>query len=101
MKKRPLTDKNGNVRELSAEEISAMRPAAEILPAELLNILPKRKVGERGMQKAPTKVALTLRYSRDVVNYFKATGKGWQVRIDNALKEWIKKHPQTSSHSKS
>ncbi|MCB1796834.1 MAG: BrnA antitoxin family protein, partial [Candidatus Competibacteraceae bacterium] len=32
---------------------------------------------------------LTVRYSPEVVAYFKATGKGWQARMDAALKEWI------------
>ena len=43
----------------------------------------------RGPQKAPTKVALSLRLSPDVVRYFKASGRGWQTRIDDALKKLI------------
>lgn len=93
MKKKSLTNKAGQVRELTRKDIREMRPASEVLPAEILEILPKRKVGQRGRQKAPTKVAITLRYSPEVVKYFKETGKGWQIRIDEALKEWIKKHP--------
>lgn len=44
----------------------------------------------RGPQKTPTKVQLTLRLSPDVVEYFKATGRGWQSRVDEALKAYIK-----------
>lgn len=43
----------------------------------------------RGPQKAPTKVALSLRLSPDVVRHFKASGRGWQTRIDEALKKLI------------
>ena len=93
MKKKALTNKAGHVRELTRKDIREMRSAAEVLPAELLNALPKRKVGQRGRQKTPTKVAITLRYSPEVVEYFKETGRGWQIRMDDALKEWIKKHP--------
>lgn len=93
MKKKPLTDAEGHVRELTRQDIRSMRPASEILPADLLEVLPKRKPGQRGRQKAPTKVALTLRYSQEVVDYFKETGDGWQTRMDEALKEWIKIHP--------
>ena len=43
----------------------------------------------RGPQKAPTKVALSLRLSPEVVRHFKATGRGWQTRIDETLKKLI------------
>src|SRR5688572_17158404 len=93
MKKKPLTNKAGKVRELTRQDIMEMRPASEVLPAELFEILPKRRVGQRGPQKTPTKVSITLRYSPEVVKYFKETGKGWQIRMDEVLKKWIKKHP--------
>lgn len=47
----------------------------------------------RGKQKAPTKVSTTLRLSPDVMTYFKATGEGWQTRVDMALREYIQAHP--------
>ncbi len=50
----------------------------------------------RGFQKTPTKVALQLRLPREVVDYFKEEGTGWQTRIGEALKIWIKHHPHTS-----
>ena len=47
----------------------------------------------RGRPKAEvTKERITIRFSRDVVAHFKATGNGWQTRMDEALKEWIKEH---------
>jgi uncharacterized protein (DUF4415 family) len=94
MKKKSLTNKVGQVRELTRKDIRGMRPASEVLPADLLGVLPKRKVGQRGRQKTPTKVSITLRYSPEVVSYFKETGEGWQSRIDEVLKKWIKKHPR-------
>ena len=47
----------------------------------------------RGPQKAPTKEQVAIRFSPEVLAYFRATGKGWHVRIDAALKEWIATHP--------
>ena len=38
------------------------------------------------------KVSTTIRLSRDVIERFKAGGPGWQTRIDDALREWIRKH---------
>jgi uncharacterized protein (DUF4415 family) len=36
--------------------------------------------------KANPKVAITLRLDQDVIDRFKATGQGWQTRINAALK---------------
>ncbi len=36
-----------------------------------------------------TKTAVSVRFSPDVLSYFRATGPGWQTRIDAALREWI------------
>ncbi|HRZ25052.1 MAG TPA: BrnA antitoxin family protein [Candidatus Contendobacter sp.] len=48
----------------------------------------------RGPAWKSRKTQLTVRYSPEVVAYFKATGKGWQARMDAALKEWIAQHPE-------
>ncbi|OAI46482.1 hypothetical protein AYO45_01690 [Gammaproteobacteria bacterium SCGC AG-212-F23] len=91
MKQKPLSNKSGKIRELKEKDINAMKSASAVLPAELLDILPKRKRGERGTQKSPKKILVTVRYSPEVIRYFKSTGAGWQVRIDTALKNYIKK----------
>lgn len=49
-----------------------------------------RGPGQRGPQKAPTKQRITIRLSHDIVEHFRATGGGWQARIDEALREWMK-----------
>lgn len=43
----------------------------------------------RGPQKAPKKEQVAIRFSPEVLAYFRATGKGWHTRMDAALKEWI------------
>ncbi|MCX5831492.1 MAG: BrnA antitoxin family protein [Deltaproteobacteria bacterium] len=96
MSMKPLTDKSGEVRELTRADMKRFRPAAEVLAPELLAVLPKRKPGQRGGQKRPTKEPVTVRYSRDVLEYFRTTGPGWQARIDAALKEWVALHRQGS-----
>lgn len=72
----------------TAEDWARARPASE-LPPEILAAFPKTKL--RGPQKAPTKVAVSLRLSPEVVRHFKAGGAGWQTRIDEALREIVKK----------
>jgi uncharacterized protein (DUF4415 family) len=83
-KRKPLTDANGEVRELTAEDFRAMRPLAVVVP-ELAELIRKR--GERGPQKAPTKQQVTLRLDRDVIERFRSTGSGWQGRINEALRK--------------
>lgn len=46
----------------------------------------------RGRQKAPKKLPVTIRLSPEVVEYFKATGDGWQTRMDMILREYVKAH---------
>lgn len=41
---------------------------------------------------ALTKERITIRLSRDVVEQFRATGSGWQTRMDATLKDWLKNH---------
>jgi uncharacterized protein (DUF4415 family) len=38
-------------------------------------------------------VAISIRLSEDVLSRFKASGPGWQSRIDSALKDWLAQHP--------
>jgi uncharacterized protein (DUF4415 family) len=48
----------------------------------------------RGPQKAPTKVLTALRLSPEVIAFFKAAGKGWQTRIDEALRDHVRTHSE-------
>src|SRR5882724_6580378 len=47
----------------------------------------------RGPQKAPTKVLTTVRLDADVLEYFRASGPGFQTRINEALRH-AKEHGQ-------
>ena len=78
------------IPELTEEDFEHMRPAREVLPEilgeEVAAHLLKRKPGQRGPQKGPTKQPVTLRLDRDVLAYFRAKGRGWQKRINEALR---------------
>ncbi|GLK92368.1 hypothetical protein GCM10008164_01040 [Achromobacter xylosoxidans] len=39
-----------------------------------------------------TKERITIRLSPDVLERFRATGTGWQTRVDAALRDWLKTH---------
>lgn len=50
-----------------------------------------RGPGKRGPQKDPTKQLVSLRLSQEVLDHFRATGPGWQTRIDETLKRAVNK----------
>ena len=87
MPSKPLSNAKGEVRELSAADMKRFRPAREVLSPSLLS-----KVVVRGAQRTPTKERITIRLSQEVVQPFRATGHGWQTRVDAALKDWLKSH---------
>ncbi len=41
---------------------------------------------------AKPKVSTTIRLSQDVIDHFRADGRGWQTRINEALRDWIRRH---------
>ncbi|AHK80046.1 hypothetical protein M911_13785 [Ectothiorhodospira haloalkaliphila] len=90
--KTPLTDKDGEVRELTDDDVSRMRPLKEALPEAL-----QRSIGQRGHQRRPAKVKTSIRLSPEVVEHFRAEGHGWQSRIDQALKQYIQEHGEGKS----
>ncbi|HQT32334.1 MAG: hypothetical protein B7Y50_11720 [Hydrogenophilales bacterium 28-61-11] len=74
--------------EWTAEDFKRAVPFSG-LPESLQAVLSSRT---RGAQKAPTKERITIRLSPEVVAPFRATGDGWQTRLDAALKDWLKTH---------
>ena len=80
--------------ELGDEWFARARLAAEVLPPAVYAglVALRRRPGERGPQKAPVTERISIRLSRDVADYFRATGEGWQTRIDEALREDVAKH---------
>ena len=93
-KRKPLTDEEGEVRELKAEDFRRFRGATEVLSPSLMAKLVTRK---RGPQRTPTKERISIRLSRDVVEKLRATGYGWQTRVDAALRDWLAKRPSQRS----
>jgi uncharacterized protein (DUF4415 family) len=69
---------------------SALR--VEDIPA--LAHLAKRKPGQRGPQKTPTKTPVTLRLDPEVVRYYRDKGPGWQRRINSDLRVAAKLNDQ-------
>lgn len=65
------------------EQLAQARPFGEALP-ELAQTL-RRSAGGRPRSADP-KVPVSIRLDREVVEKFRATGPGWQSRINEALR---------------
>lgn len=88
--------KAGTVLPTPSED-AAITPAAQADPdaapftdAEWLQIKPLVRRGRP--LGSGTKAQVTLRLDVDVVEKFKASGDGWQTRINDALKSWVQTH---------
>lgn len=46
----------------------------------------------RGRPVGSDKTQIALRVDNSVLEAFRSTGKGWQTRMNEALKEWLKEH---------
>ena len=85
--RKPLIDEDGEVREWTKKDFDSAVPFSQ-LPESLQTKLRSLKK-PRGLQKAPTKEVVTIRLSRDVVERLRASGPGWQTRVDTALRQWV------------
>ncbi len=78
--------------ELTAQWFETAKPASRVLPrlfgknsaAELLK--PKRG---RPSLESP-KEHVNIRLDADIVQAFKSKGRGWQTRVNTALREWLR-----------
>ncbi len=77
------------------------RPASEVL-GDLLGQTAAQEMlkPKRGRPALATpKEHVNIRLDADVLGAFKETGAGWQTRVNNALRDWLKTHPEITSSS--
>jgi uncharacterized protein (DUF4415 family) len=70
--------------EITDEMFAKARPASEVHPEivdEYMRI--------RGKQVKPLKVPVYIRLDSDIVEHFKSGGKGWQTKINDALRNSV------------
>lgn len=94
----------GEDRPLTAEEEAKWKDAVVVngggYRAVRGAVAVKREPGQRGLQRAPTKQLVSVRYSPEVLAYFKSEGAGWQTRMDEALKQWVSARARKSHTSR-
>jgi uncharacterized protein (DUF4415 family) len=65
--------------------------ARPLTPKQLKSMVPMRAL--RGRPKSGNrKLLVSVRYSPEVVAYFKSTGEGWQSRMDGVLRKYVERH---------
>lgn len=91
------TSKRPAIAMPTIEEDKAITAAAKadpdaqpLTPSQLKSMVPLRAL--RGRPKSENKKLLvSVRYSREVITYFKSTGEGWQSRMDSVLREYVER----------
>ena len=87
--------KRASIAMPSAQEDKIITAAAKadpdaqpLTPKQLKSMIPLRAL--RGRPKsASTKQLVSVRYSPEVLAFFKATGEGWQSRMDGVLRQYV------------
>ena len=73
--------------ELDDEWFAHARPAAEVVSG----VVERARRG-RGRQRAPTKERISIRLDADVLDRYRASGRGWQSRINDVLRQSLLKN---------
>jgi uncharacterized protein (DUF4415 family) len=72
--------------------------AQPLTPKQLRSMIPMRAL--RGRPRSENKKLLvSVRYSAEVVAYFKSTGEGWQSRMDGVLRQYVSRHSRAGAKS--
>lgn len=96
------TSKRPTVLMPTSEEDKAITAAARsdpdaqpLTPKQLESMVPLRSL--RGRPKSENKKLLvSIRYSPEVVAYFKSTGEGWQSLMDSVLRQYVARHSRSA-----
>lgn len=69
--------------------------ALPLTPKQLRAMVPTRTL--RGRPKSENKKLLvSVRYSPEVIAYFKSTGEGWQSRMDGVLCQYVTRQSRSA-----
>ena len=69
--------------------------AQPLTPRQLKAMVPIRALLGRP-KSANKKLLVSVRYSPEVVRYFRSTGSGWQSRMDGVLRQYVARHSRTA-----
>ncbi len=87
-----VKSKSGRLFELPSDEEDAAIKAGIAADPDTYELTDEefKKLRPVGRPKAEvTKERITIRLDPEVLEYFRATGKGWQTRMDEVLREYV------------
>jgi uncharacterized protein (DUF4415 family) len=97
---RPTPEENAEInRQIAADpdtlDLADPKNAKFLISApgakrKVLEIVARHR-GQRGPQKSPTKVPISIRVDADIVNFFKARGPGWQSKVNETLRQQMER----------
>ena len=80
-----LVDDDGEVRELTDADLAEFRPIQEVDPGMLAAVAEFRRRGRPPVDSP--KVRIGLRLAPDVVSGIRASGRGYNARVEKVLRE--------------
>jgi uncharacterized protein (DUF4415 family) len=94
----PKTSKPVSIVMPTLQEDKAITAAAKndpdaqpLTPRQLKAMVPLRALRGRPKSESP-KQLVSVRYSPEVLEYFRSTGEGWQSRMDGVLRQYVLRH---------
>jgi uncharacterized protein (DUF4415 family) len=74
--------------------VAQIEPADDEDSPDASNLMREALIKRRAGRPAgnENKEQVSVRYSKSVLNAFRASGSGWQTRMDAALADWLKAH---------
>ena len=89
--KMPTASEDRKVRAAAKSDPDA-QPMTE---KQLKSMVPLKALRGRPRSESP-KLLVSVRYSREVVDYFKSTGAGWQSRMDSVLRAYVSRRSRAA-----
>jgi uncharacterized protein (DUF4415 family) len=89
-RKRPLVLPSADENRRIVAAAKADPDAKPLTKAQLKAMVPLKAVRGRPRSANP-KQLVSVRYSPEVLAYFKNTGEGWQARMDGVLRDYVSK----------
>lgn len=82
--------------EMAEFEAALLRSADQVVSGRYARVHTPEQISERrrgrpvGSTAEVRKTATTIRFDEEVLQAFKSTGRGWQTRMNDALKDWLR-----------
>lgn len=73
------------------KDFTRARPASEVV----LHVVENYRRTRGRPPKIDPKVSTTVRFDADIIKAFRATGPGWQTRVNEVLRDWLKKRAKS------